>query len=72
MRSTDGNISGLQKAAVLLIALGPEQSASVFKHLKEEEIEELHHHIQRVVDRRLGGCTIVEHHLVGTYVTALT
>ena len=41
MRSTDGNISGLQKAAVLLIALGPEQSASVFKHLKEEEIEEL-------------------------------
>ena len=41
MRSTDGNITGLQKAAVLLIALGPEQSASVFKHLKEEEIEEL-------------------------------
>ena len=41
MRSTDGNISGLQKAAVLLIALGPEHSASVFKHLKEEEIEEL-------------------------------
>ncbi len=35
------NISGLQKAAILLIALGPEKSASVFKHLKEEEIEEL-------------------------------
>ncbi len=32
---------GLQKAAVLLIALGPEKSASIFKHLKEEEIEEL-------------------------------
>lgn len=41
MRSSDGAISGIQKAAVLLIALGPEQSASVFKHLKEEEIEEL-------------------------------
>ena len=32
---------GIQKAAVLLIALGPEKSASIFKHLKEEEIEEL-------------------------------
>ncbi|MEG0961549.1 MAG: flagellar motor switch protein FliG [Lachnospiraceae bacterium] len=33
--------SGIQKAAVLLITLGPEKSASIFKHLKEEEIEEL-------------------------------
>jgi len=35
------NITGVQKAAVLLIALGPERSATIFKHLKEEEIEEL-------------------------------
>jgi len=34
-------ISGVQKAAILLIALGPEKSATIFKHLKEEEIEEL-------------------------------
>jgi flagellar motor switch protein FliG len=33
--------SGLQKAAILMISLGPERSAGVFKHLKEEEIEEL-------------------------------
>lgn len=33
--------TGVQKAAILLIALGPEKSASIFKHLKEEEIEEL-------------------------------
>ncbi len=33
--------NGIQKAAILLIALGPEKSASIFKHLKEEEIEEL-------------------------------
>ena len=32
---------GVQKEAVLLIALGPEKSASIFKHLKEEEVEEL-------------------------------
>ncbi len=37
----DDGISGLQKAAILLIVLGPERSANVFKHLKEEEIEEL-------------------------------
>jgi flagellar motor switch protein FliG len=36
-----GELTGLQKAAILLIALGPEKSANVFKHLKEEEIEEL-------------------------------
>lgn len=33
--------SGVQKAAILLIALGPEKSANIFKHLKEDEIEEL-------------------------------
>ena len=35
------NLSGVQKAAILLITLGPEKSSEVFKHLKEEEIEEL-------------------------------
>lgn len=37
----EDHISGTQKAAILLIALGPEKSATIFKHLKEEEIEEL-------------------------------
>ncbi len=32
---------GIQKAAILLIALGPEKSSQIFKHLKEEEIEQL-------------------------------
>lgn len=40
-RYADEKISGLQKASILLIALGPEKSAAIFKHLKEEEIEEL-------------------------------
>ena len=35
------DISGVQKAAILLISLGPEKSANVFKHLKEDEIEQL-------------------------------
>jgi flagellar motor switch protein FliG len=33
--------SGREKAAMLLISLGPEKSAEIFKHLKEEEIEQL-------------------------------
>ena len=40
-RQTEERITGLQKAAILLIVLGPERSALIFKHLKEEEIEEL-------------------------------
>ena len=39
--SSTSEMSGLQKAAILLIALGPEKSAQIFKHLKDEEIEEL-------------------------------
>ena len=38
--ANDG-LNGVQKAAVLLITLGPERSADIFKHLKEDEIEEL-------------------------------
>jgi len=34
-------LTGRQKAAILLISLGPEISAQVFKHLKEDEIEQL-------------------------------
>ena len=34
-------ITGVQKAAILLIALGPDKSSNVFKHLKEDEIEQL-------------------------------
>ena len=40
-RQTEERVTGLQKAAILLIVLGPERSATIFKHLKEEEIEEL-------------------------------
>ena len=33
--------NGLQKAAILMIALGPEKASKLFKHLKEDEIEAL-------------------------------
>lgn len=34
-------LTGKQKAAILLISLGPDVSASVYKYLTEEEIEKL-------------------------------
>lgn len=40
-RLKQGSLSGRQKAAILLITLGPEKSAQIFKHLKEEDIEQL-------------------------------
>jgi flagellar motor switch protein FliG len=40
-RVNKSGLSGRQKAAILLITLGPEKSAQIFKHLKEEDIEQL-------------------------------
>ncbi len=34
-------LSGIQKAAVLFIIIGPEKSSKVFKYLKEDEVEQL-------------------------------
>jgi len=36
-----GERSGREKAAMFLITLGPEKSAEIFKHLREDEIEQL-------------------------------
>lgn len=41
MAKLQQTLSGRQKAAILLITLGPEVSAQVFKHLREEEIDQL-------------------------------
>ena len=41
MAKQKNELDGLQKSAILLIALGPEKSAKIFKHLKEDEIEQL-------------------------------
>lgn len=35
------NLTGKQKAAMFLISIGPEKSAEIFRHLKDEEIEEV-------------------------------
>src|SRR5690606_38146926 len=44
-RRTDRTLKGRQKAAIFLIALGPELSAKVFQHMREDEIEQLTYEI---------------------------
>ncbi|MDQ0184827.1 flagellar motor switch protein FliG [Cytobacillus kochii] len=41
MKREKKNLSGRQKAAILLISLGPDIASNVYKHLSEEEIEKL-------------------------------
>jgi flagellar motor switch protein FliG len=57
-------LSGKQKAAILLISLGPDISAQVFKHLKEDEIEKLTLEIanQRKITQESKDKVLVEFH----------
>ena len=41
MSKSKSGLDGLEKSAILLISLGPEKSSKIFKHLKEDEIEQL-------------------------------
>ncbi|WP_404450067.1 flagellar motor switch protein FliG [Sutcliffiella horikoshii] len=55
-----------QKAAILLISLGPDVSASVYKHLTEEEIEKLTLEISgvRTVDSHIKEDVLEEFHQI--------
>ncbi len=62
--SSKKGLTGKQKAAILLIALGPDVSAEVYKHLTEEEIEQLTLEISNVrkVDSSLKEEIIEQFH----------
>lgn len=59
-------LTGKQKAAILLIALGPDVSANVYKHLTEEEIEKMTLEITSVrkVDAKLKEDVIEQFHQI--------
>jgi flagellar motor switch protein FliG len=61
-----GELSGRQKAAILLISLGPDVSASIYRHLSEEEIEKLTLEISgvRKVDRSAKEEVLEEFHQI--------
>lgn len=64
MVKKEKEMTGKQKAALLLISLGPEVSAAVYKHLSEEEIERLTLEISSVkkVDTAVKDEIIEEFH----------
>lgn len=59
-------LTGRQKAAILLISLGPDVSAQVYKHLTEEEIERLSLEISSVkkVDSSLKEDVLEQFHQI--------
>ena len=59
-------LTGRQKAAILLISLGPEVSAQIFKHLREDEIEQLTLEIANVrkVDTSEKEAILTEFHQI--------
>lgn len=67
-------LTGRQKAAHLMIYLGPEKSAKVFKHLREEELEQLTleiANVRRVSSEKLDEITreFYEMCLANQYIT---
>ncbi|WP_417900559.1 flagellar motor switch protein FliG [Bacillus haimaensis] len=60
------SFSNKQKAAILLISLGPDVSASVYKHLSEDEIEKLTLEISgvRTVDSHIKEDVLEEFHQI--------
>ena len=48
MLSKKTNLTGRQKAAIFLIAVGSEVSTEIFKHLREDEIEQITFEIVRL------------------------
>ncbi|WP_042223772.1 flagellar motor switch protein FliG [Oceanobacillus manasiensis] len=66
MARQKGTLTGKQKAAILLISLGPDVSAQVYKHLTEEEIEKLSLEISSVkkVDNSLKEDVLDQFHQI--------
>lgn len=74
MSVSASELTGKQKAAILLITLGPEISSNILKELKEEEIEQLTLEItnQRKVSQELKDEVISEFYemcLAGNYIS---
>jgi flagellar motor switch protein FliG len=67
-------MSGSRKAAVLMLLLGEEQSAAIFKHLREDEIERITKEVAAIgsVQPELGEKVLEEFHLLSKAAGYLT
>lgn len=66
IQQIDKALTGKQKAAILLISLGPDVSAQIFKHLRDEEIDQLTLEIANVrkVDSEEKEMILTEFHQI--------
>lgn len=66
MARQEKELTGRQKAAILLISLGPDVSAEIYKHLTEEEIEQISLEISSVkkVDSDLKEDVVEQFHQI--------
>ena len=48
LQSKKSQLTGRQKAAIFLVSLGSDVSSEIFKHLREDEIEQLTFEIARL------------------------
>ena len=74
MAVTGIQIPGARKAAVLTLLLGDEQSAALFKHLREDEIERITREVAALgsVDGSVSEKVLEEFHLMSTAATYVT
>jgi len=54
LQSKKSQLTGRQKAAIFLVCLGSDVSSEIFKHLREDEIEQLTFEIARLDKTRLS------------------
>ncbi len=61
-KSSPGRLSNLQKAAVLMISIGPDASAELYKRMQQDEIEEITKEMLRLrnVDSSLANSVVEE------------
>jgi len=61
---TEEQITGLKKAAILMVLLGDEPSANIFRYLQEDEIQELSKEISRLgkIDPEVADSVLEEFH----------
>jgi flagellar motor switch protein FliG len=61
---TEDAVSGIRKAAILMVLLGDEASASVFRHLQEDEVQDISREISRLgeIDSPVADTVLEDFH----------
>ena len=69
----EDNITGIRKAAILMVLLGDEASAGVFRYLQEDEVQEISREISRLgrIDSEVADAVLDDFHRITLAQTCL-